>query len=121
MPNIFAQFRLVDSFETWKKEHFANVTGVQGISRQFRPVDNTTQLPSIAIAWFSPDPVCDEFAKDIIRLRLIVPITNMKLYELWAMCASMGANINDPDYPHYWLTAHPSGHATCTCADWLNC
>ena len=44
----------------------------------------------------------------------------MKPFELWATCASTSADIKKLDYPRYWLTAHPSGHATCTCADWLN-
>ena len=120
MPNIYAQFRLIHSFEVWKKERFANVAGVQGVSRQLRTVDSTIRTPSGAIAWYPPDPIRDGFAKDIVRLRLIVPIPSMKPFELWATCASTGANTSDPNYPCYWLTAHPSGHATCTCADWLN-
>ena len=32
MPNIYAQFHLVHSFQTWKKERFTNVAGVQGVS-----------------------------------------------------------------------------------------
>jgi hypothetical protein len=35
------------------------------------------------------------------------------------MCTTTGADTRNPDYPRYWLTSHPSGHATCTCADWL--
>ena len=120
MPNIFAQFRLVNSFETWKKERFARVTGAQDISRQLWPADGTVQLPSICATWYPPDATRDGFAKDILHLRLLVPIPSMKPFELWATCASMGADVSEPDYPRYWLTAHPSGHATCTCADWLN-
>jgi len=120
MPNIYAQFRLVHSFQTWKKERFANVAGVQGVSRQLRTAGSTTQIQSGAIAWYPPDPVRDGFAKDIVRLRLVVPIPSMKPFELWATCASTSADISNLDYPRYWLTAHPSGHATCTCADWLN-
>ena len=120
MPNIYAQFHLIHSFQTWKKEHFENVAGVQGVSRQLRTVDSIVQIPSGTIAWYPPDPIRDGFAKDIARLRLIVPISSMKPFEMWATCASTSADIKKPDYPRYWLTAHPSGHATCTCANWLN-
>ncbi|KAF9783906.1 hypothetical protein BJ322DRAFT_1021665 [Thelephora terrestris] len=120
MPNIYAQFRLNHSFETWKKERFANVAGVHGLSRQLRAAERTTQVSPVAIAWYSPDPIRDGFSKDIIRLRLITPIPSMKPFELWATCASTSANVSDPGHLRYWLTAHPSGHATCTCADWLN-
>ena len=120
MPNIYAQFRLTHSFEAWKKERFANVAGAHEISRQIRTVGNTVQVPSSTVTWYSPDPIRDGFAKDIIRLHLITPIQSMKPFEMWATCASTGANTSDPDHPRYWLTAHPSGHATCTCADWLN-
>ena len=51
MPNIYAQFRLVHSFETWKKEHFAKFVGGHGISRQLRTAENA-QIPSVVVAWY---------------------------------------------------------------------
>ena len=80
MPNIYAQFRLAHSFMTWKKERFASIADARGISRQLRAVGNTVQVPPGAIAWYPPDPVRDGFAKDIARLRLIVPISCGKQY-----------------------------------------
>lgn len=42
------------------------------------------------------------------------------MYELWAVCAATGANMEDPSYTRYWLTVHPSGSSTCTCLDWIS-
>lgn len=120
LPNIYAQSRLRHSFEAWKEQRFSAVAGVQGVSRQLRYGSQDSRRIHLAIAWYSPDPIRDGFAQDLVRLRRLVFFTSTRPFELWATCATTGADVLVQDYPRYWLSAHPSGHSTCTCADWLS-
>lgn len=120
LPNVYAQSRLRRSFETWKEQRFSGAASTQGVSRQTRQGDPTLKERSPTIAWYAPDSVRDGLAQDFVRLGHIVVFNGARPFEIWATCATTGADISVPDHPRYWLSAHPSGHGTCTCADWLN-
>jgi len=119
LPNIYAQFRLLRSFKSWKKDRFSSAAGVEGISCQIRPKTVKKEPPHPVVAWYSPDPLRDGPAVDFVRMQRIIFVRSAKPFEIWATCATTSADTRNCDYPRYWLTSHPSGHATCTCADWL--
>lgn len=120
LPNIYAQLRLRRSFEIWKGQRFSAVASAQGISRQTRLANPASGECGPTLAWYTTDPIRDGLAQDFVQLRRIALFTSARPFEIWATCATTSADILVPDYPRYWLSAHPSGHATCTCADWLN-
>lgn len=117
LPNIFAHHRMTDTFTLWRSDRFREAAGGARLIPSSRK--KALEPVFIAIAWFEPDPLRDGPASDLAKMGRIVPIQNKRMYELWATCAATGADMRDTQYGRYWLTAHPSGAATCTCMDWM--
>jgi hypothetical protein len=59
LPNIYAQFRLLQSFKTWKEDRFSGAAGKEGVSCQVRPKVVQTGPSHLTVAWYSPDPIRD--------------------------------------------------------------
>lgn len=118
LPFIYGQYRVLNSFYSWKSERFQHAAGGVMIPSQ-SPRKRTTQQNLPPLTWYQADSRRDGFAQDFVKLNRVASIQSGRKYELWGTCAATGANIRDPVHPRYWMTVHPSGSATCTCMDWL--
>jgi hypothetical protein len=118
LPSIYARQRMISQFYSWKSEQFSHTTGDTPLVSTSRSPKKKPQ-PTPPLVWYEPDEKRDSMAQDIFKLARIIPIENGRMYEIWATCASTEADMNELDYPRYWMTVHPSGAGTCTCMDWL--
>lgn len=118
LPEIFSQRRMKAHYEAWVRKRFKTVDNSTPEAANIQHKAN----PSEILAWFAEDDSRELKAKQLLattpsRLRLISP--GSRPYEIWATCASSDEDIHNPLHLRYWLTMHPTGSATCTCADWL--
>lgn len=115
MPRIFARRRVLVKYETWKKGRFG--AALKGPTVQ-HPSDILQGLVA-PLTWYEVDDRRDKEAEVLYSMKYLSPMSSRRPYELWATCQSSRAWLGSPTASHYWLTAHPSGVATCTCKDWL--
>lgn len=123
LPDIYAQHCMVNDYRVWRVNRFRSAAGGIDISKQIsdRGASSTsTNQYSPPRAWYEPDEARDSRAQVLFSLRHIQPIQSGRPFELWATCPASDSNISNPQHSRYWLTAHPSGIATCTCPDWLH-
>ncbi|KAK7676803.1 hypothetical protein QCA50_020209 [Cerrena zonata] len=118
LPQIYAHRRMVVGYTLWKAQRFeAAANGLPIMSQREsdeRVLASQGIMRDTPRVWFSYDQARDDLAREIIARGLLRPITARRLYEQWAKCeSSRGCG------RFYWLTFHPSGHATCTCPDFL--
>lgn len=117
LPCIYAHHRMINTYRLWKIDRFRVAAGGAAVA----PAPRTSPMKAAKaiLAWYEPDTRRDAAAQDIVNLARIISVLSQRQYELWASCAATGADMTNPCYERYWLTAHPSSSATCTCLDWL--
>lgn len=117
IPQIYAQRRMITQYAAWKLRRFGPILSASSLSStndQATHAVSTHCAVHSPFAWYSADQRRNADARTILFLaRKLKPIPSSRPYELWARCSSM-ANSSLA----YWLTAHPSGAATCTCPHW---
>ncbi|KAK7684406.1 hypothetical protein QCA50_012353 [Cerrena zonata] len=118
LPQIYAHRRMVVNHTSWKTQRFEAAANGLPIMSQRESDEHILTSQGIVCntprVWFSYDQVRDNLAHEIIGRGLLHPIETRRLYEQWAKCES-----SRDRGQFYWLTFHPSGHATCTCPDFL--
>lgn len=118
LPEVFAQRRIRQHYATWVSKRFENAAGGNLLHNQ--PKQGRSSASSTThLTWFENDEVREKKGFQIFAAGRVSQIPAGRPYEFWATCAATTANIADPNHVRYWLTIHPSGSATCTCADWL--
>ncbi|PCH35819.1 hypothetical protein WOLCODRAFT_145976 [Wolfiporia cocos MD-104 SS10] len=118
------QHRMLNGFYMWRNDRFLSASG--GIQIPYLPSPNKSshaEPQSLALhtlrVWYEPDLRRDASAQALFDSQFIQPVQSHCPYELWATCFTTQSVAGDPNRARYWLTAHPSGTATCTCPDWL--
>lgn len=118
LPRIYARRRLLSDYHDWKAERFPLVGGED----QSCYVHETASAPTefTPRVWYELDPIRDSHAQAILNFGKLSILQNSRPYEFWATCQPSSLNTSGEGPPSlYWLSLHPSGVGTCTCADWL--
>ncbi|KAI0745285.1 hypothetical protein C8Q76DRAFT_806652, partial [Earliella scabrosa] len=118
LPRIYGRQRMLSGYTSWRSSRFRDAAGgvdlLHVAGGYAGPSTSNTQPAFIPRTWWSPDTRREYEGKLIYEQKLLHPISSRRPYELWAICRSSSS----PSI-QYWLTAHPTGSATCTCPDWL--
>jgi len=123
LPQIFARRRLLVHYGLWVDERFRVAAGGNHLY-SIKKKTNAQALPTgclpIPLTWFEVDEHRSREAEVILHQKKLVIMPTRRPYEIWATCATSAAiDLSNPSYPRYNLSIHPSGSATCSCADWM--
>jgi len=123
LPQIFARRRLLVHYGLWVDEHFHVAAGSNHLY-SIKKKTNAQALPTgclpISLTWFEVDEHHSREAEVILHQKKLVIMPAHRPYEIWATCVtSVAIDLSNPSYPWYNLSIHPSGSATCSCADWM--
>ncbi len=120
LPQIYAQQRMITDYAAWKAQRFEITAGdpdeLLNTHREgaFLGLQARARA-SPRYAFYTSDTRRDADAQGILASGKLHPVSSARPHEQWAYCISVSDSST-----RYWLTAHPSGSATCTCPDWLH-
>ncbi|KAF6742042.1 hypothetical protein DFP72DRAFT_1179780 [Ephemerocybe angulata] len=129
LPEVFAQRRMMQTYKGWLDKRFEIASGGRQLQTEktSRTSTPTRKQPPAAgllessslVVWFPDDETREVRGRQLFAGGMLVQIDEGRPFEIWATCAASKEDPKNPNHPRYWLTAHPSGSATCTCSDWL--
>lgn len=115
LPSIYHRRQLDITYAEWIHKRFSAASGG-------KILDNTEEAITTdgtgGILWWKEETQRDEQAKAMsTQARMSVHTSDKDHTSFSATCASMAADIQDPNHIHYDLVLHRSGFGTCTCPD----